>query len=245
MWRTSLGERALRGPEWDLFREGLSSLWDLVEDSTDDGDGDDLFDVGVRSFDRLRKTRKRALPALVGAALDDESAPCPEPTGHSEATVAAVFRRIRDEVRLEVDAVAEGECWNDDPESWRRLVRSAVDAAALEDEAREDDGPAAEVEAHPPDVSSTDLEDWEAIVDHLANRVLWDDGDFEMEDEFLDADPDLRRELMRSLRIADDYFTAVAPDPRESETERITAALMILCGRLEPGRESPSPPPAR
>jgi hypothetical protein len=31
MWWTSAGERVLRGAEWDLFREGLSCLWDEVE----------------------------------------------------------------------------------------------------------------------------------------------------------------------------------------------------------------------
>jgi hypothetical protein len=240
MWRTSLGERVLRGPEWDLFREGLSSLWDLVEDSDDD----DSFDAGVKAFDRLRKRQKRALLALVGGALKDERTPRPELTCPLEGTVAAVFRRVRDEVELEIDAAAEGESWNDDPEFWRRLVRAACASTALEDD--EDACPDDEDgEASLPAASSPDLEAWEALVDHLANRVLWDDDDFEREDEFLDADPDRRRELTRSLRIADDYFTSVAPDPRESETERITAALMILCGRLEPQLESPSSSPVR
>src|SRR5438309_8305884 len=37
MWRTSRGERVLKGAEWDLFREGLIELWDTVEDDFDPG----------------------------------------------------------------------------------------------------------------------------------------------------------------------------------------------------------------
>jgi hypothetical protein len=236
MWRTSLGERVLRGPEWDLFREGLSSLWDLVEDSDDEAG--DLFDVGVKAFDRLLKNQKRALLAQVGAALKDEAAPCPESTSALEGTVAAVFRRIRDEVALEVGAVADGLCFEDDPEFWRRLVRSACDSTALDDHGEDGD-------VSLPEASSLDLEAWDALVDHLANQILWDDDDFEMEDEFLDADPEVRREMMAFLRIDEDYFAAVAHDPRDEETDRIRAALMMLCERFGPSAELSSSPPAR
>jgi hypothetical protein len=54
-----------------------------------------------------------------------------------------------------------------------------------------------------------------------------------MEDAFLDAALDRRRELMRNPLIADYHFAAVAPDPPDAETERIESALRVLCGRLE------------
>jgi len=51
-----------------------------------------------------------------------------------------------------------------------------------------------------------------------------------------DAEPEDRGRLL--------HFTAVAPDPRESEADRIKAALMRICGRLDaasgPSRPSPA-----
>ena len=57
MWRTPEGNRVLRGAEWELFREGLSCLWDLVEDG---GDEDDRFGVGIDAFDSLQQGQKLA-----------------------------------------------------------------------------------------------------------------------------------------------------------------------------------------
>ena len=49
---TSAGERALSGAEWELFREGLSCLWDDVElDNNEDGPGT----TGIKVFDELPK----------------------------------------------------------------------------------------------------------------------------------------------------------------------------------------------
>lgn len=218
MWRTPRGERVLRGPEWALFREGLSSLWDRVEDSPDGED--DLFDLGVRAFDRLQRGQKLWLLAEAGRALRDEATPAPEPTACLEAAVAAVFRLVLQEIELEIDGGIE----TDDPLFWRRLAKDAVEAADHGDEEEEGGGPSILA-------ISTDLDAWAGCVEHLANLILWDDGDFEMEDEFLDAPPERGRDLMRRLRIDEGYFTAVAPDPRDGELRAIRAALMEICGR--------------
>ncbi len=55
MWRTPLGERVLRGAEWNLFREGLLFLGDFVEDSSHDPD---ICFTGVGVFDRLEPAQK-------------------------------------------------------------------------------------------------------------------------------------------------------------------------------------------
>ena len=57
MWWTSAGERVLSGAEWDLFREGLSCLWDDVEASEEeDGPGT----TGIAVFDGLAKAERLA-----------------------------------------------------------------------------------------------------------------------------------------------------------------------------------------
>jgi hypothetical protein len=52
MWRTPLGERALKGAEWVVFREALGMLWDQVETGIESGEPD-LFETGIAAFDRL------------------------------------------------------------------------------------------------------------------------------------------------------------------------------------------------
>ena len=63
--------------ERNLFREGLSTLWDFVEDSSHDPDLC-FTDVGV--FDRLEPAQKLGMLELVGTALHDKDVPCPELT---------------------------------------------------------------------------------------------------------------------------------------------------------------------
>ena len=70
MWRTQIGERTLRGSEWELFRHGLWALWDHIDDA---GDEPLLCETGVAVFDRLQTASKLAMIALVGKALSDES----------------------------------------------------------------------------------------------------------------------------------------------------------------------------
>jgi hypothetical protein len=80
MWRTPLGERILEGAEWALFREGLSVLWDSVEESFDDPE---LCFTDVQIFDRLEPAQKLAMLEAVGSALCNEDVPCPELTAIS------------------------------------------------------------------------------------------------------------------------------------------------------------------
>jgi hypothetical protein len=89
MWWTEYGERVLRGAEWELFRRGLGRLWDWIDDGEDPPSN---CDSGVEAFDRLQMNQKLALLALVGVALREEAAPCPDLTVNTESTVAAVYR---------------------------------------------------------------------------------------------------------------------------------------------------------
>jgi hypothetical protein len=216
VWRTSSGERALRGAEWELFRAALAGVWDLVEDSPD---GADLFESGIGAFDDLQRAPKLALLALVGQALQDEATPPPRLTAHTEGTVAAVLEHVRQSVELEIDA--------DDPGaeeraiSWRRLILEAC---------RE--GEAGEGEPLP-EATCDDLGEWGVLVECLSSRILWDD-DYQMGGEFLDVDPEEARARMKALGIADDYYLAPAPDPTAEQLEQARRTLRQLTGRPEP-----------
>jgi hypothetical protein len=73
------------------------------------------------------------------------------------------------------------------------------------------------------------LEEWAHLVDQMAIRILWDDCDYEECDLFLDADPELRRAAKRQLRIPEDYYAAIAPDPTEIELAMIPGTPRSLC----------------
>jgi hypothetical protein len=253
MWWTPSGERALKGAEWELFRLGLDLSWDLVEASQLDQESDAF---GVKAFDRLQPSQRLALLAQVGSALKDESLPHPELTAHTEAAVAVIFGQIAALVAMEIDLTSE-----EDPldrrTSTRKLVLAAYREIEEQDAATERNAPHQPVETRscespmtvredddddddcllrPPAVDSNDHAEWECLVDYLANRILWEDRDYEMGDEFMDADPGESRLKMEIMGIADDYYTAIAPDPTEVELVSIRQQLRTLC--IQPESEN-------
>src|SRR5262249_22826005 len=104
MWWTSEGERVLNGAEWDLFRLGLSTLWDDVEMSEDD---EEPGTTGIEVFDNLRKPERLTLLAQVATGLHDEGEPCPDLTALLEGTVAAVFAQLRYLIGIEIESEAD------------------------------------------------------------------------------------------------------------------------------------------
>ena len=86
----------------------------------------------------------------------------------------------------------------------------------------------------PPDATSEVAGDWEFLVDHLANRILWNDRDYEAGDLFLDDDPARARALMELMGIERGYYTDIAPDPTEEQLELVRRTLRSLCGRPDP-----------
>jgi len=85
----------------------------------------------------------------------------------------------------------------------------------------------------PPEVSSEEVDEWEfLVVECLANRILWD-GDHEIGPELVDSDPAVSQSLMNELGIAENYYTAVAPDPTDEQLDSVRRTLRDVCGGLE------------
>jgi hypothetical protein len=184
--------------------------------------------------------------------LSDEGVPRPDLTVNTESAVAAVFGQIASEVEKEIDLSRDPD-WlanADEPEEatrWRRVVLAAYREAMLQDEAgrpqedpadgeeRCDDEEDSDRPWSPPDATSEVAEEWELLVDVLANRILWGDGDYDAGDLFLDDDPARARALMELMGIARGYYTDIAPDPTEEQLEPIRRTLRSLCGRPDPG----------
>jgi hypothetical protein len=215
MWRTSEGERVLRGAEWDLFRKGLAGIWGNIEDFQED-EGDS-FHFGIKAFDILQTNQKLALLALVGKALRDEAVPMPKLTAHAEATVAAVFEFIRQSNELEMFEIEMfDEEGASDATSWRQYV-----LAACREVLEQWDEPL-------PEPSCDDPSKWDELIQILLERILWD-YDF-MEDSLLDLDSTSSKEKLAQMRIARDYYLEPAPDPTDKDMKHIRDTLReITC----------------
>jgi hypothetical protein len=217
MWLTALGRRVLRGAEWELFRVGLSTLWDEIESQPDDEEPG-LTDV--KAFDCLTRPERLALLAQVGKGLHDRREPCPDLIALNEAAVAAVFAQVRYLVTVEIDAQRSGF----DTFSRRRTgrPRQLVLAAAREVEP--------ERRAHLPKARSTDVSKWYDLIQTMLFRIL-DDMDYLATDIFLDVPPSRSRSMKDMLGIPEDYFSAIPDFPTPQTLEVIRVDLRRICGR--------------
>jgi hypothetical protein len=178
---------------------------------------EEYFSAGLAAFDTLQPGQKLALLAQVGRALHDKKIQAPELTAHTEAAVAAVYEYVRQSAYIEIDLQGEP----DRAEYaffWRRLILRASEEMDSQPDERL------------PDEHCDDVSEWELLIDCLTDRIFWD-ADYEMGDTFLDAAPDVSRDKMYSMRIADDYFVALPPDPNEAELQDIRQTLRKLTGK--------------
>jgi hypothetical protein len=218
MWRTEIGDRVLRGAEWELFRQALHTLWHEVNELGEPGEWD--WEVSV--FVELQRNQKYWLLAAVAEAMSDESVPCPDLTACLEGAVWAVFYTIRSHVDCEIEIEEMG----DAPEGesaryWRTLICAATAEAGL-----------MMVDLINGSLDLTELEEMEFLVGQLAGRVFCErsTGNFELAGVLQDAPPALCGRLKRHLGIAKDYFTAVPPDPRDDELPQIRARFWKAVG---------------
>jgi hypothetical protein len=220
MWWTSAGERVLPGAQWELFREGLSCLWDDVERAEEE-DGPGTTGIGV--FDDLSKVERLALLATVAKGLTDEHQPCPDMTALTEGTVAAIFAHIlyliEAEIELEEEAMASGRPQRVRSRTLRKMVLAAADQIGIEC------GP---LRARS---GSGELKEWSDLIDELRDRILWDDRDYLAGDAFLDLDPAMGDALKEQLGIEDDYYSAAPVDPTPAGLKEIRATLRRICRR--------------
>ena len=230
MWRTESGDRILCGAEWDVFREGLSGLWDVIDEAHE---ADDTHALGIQLFDELQYNQKLAMLVFVGEALSHADIKSPELTAVGESTIAAVFAWIMQEVAMEIDLDGEPkQSDDDDPADWT-IIRKLIVAAYHQFQAEiDDDEFEGDREDDVIDAGCTDLDTWHSAIEVLQDRILWADGDFEMGPEFLDLGPVARKRLLKRLNIAEGYFLGIAPDPTDREMAAILSRLANLTGRV-------------
>ena len=206
MWWTPDGERTLNGQEAALFREALGVLTDFVRDD----ERGDLCQFGISVFDGLQGAQKLAVLAEVGMSLLCEEEPASTLTAVREATVAVIYELVRDMVQLEVDDLHAA----DGRPTWRELVLGACRQRRVDDDSL-------------PSQECDDLEEWDLLIQCLADGVLWDD-DWKGEEVHLDADPKTSRAMKKLFGINEDYYVDIPPDPSDAELEEIINTLHEL-----------------
>jgi len=220
-WRTQLGERHAVGPEAELIRDVIGYMHDVVEEEI--GDLADRWHYGVPIFDNLEPAPKLCLLADVGEALLNDTPP-PPLTVLKEGTVAAIFGAVRQLIAMEIDQ--QDDTFPDDDR--RFFYRTLVLKIATSDEEHRDAGGADRTEVDSlPTAESTDMSDWEWLIDAISDRILWDE-DYLYADELLDAAPELARRERKRLGIERDYYLDIPPDPDDSDLTRIRERLQKI-----------------
>lgn len=236
MWHTSLGDRTLDGDEANLVSAGVRVLIDaLVMEFDENWQEDDTgsYPTGVELFDRMTPAQRvGALHSVASALLSDIDAPT-NVSAIEEATVAALFMEIRDQVAIEIDFRGDGENDGPDHEAQNRW-RSLVLAAQLQLREREFDGGAVPLDDDDflpsASVDCREIKTWDAIIEDLVDGILWD-RDFEMANLFLDADPNTASRRRKLLGIGQDYFSDVADDPLPAQVARMIAETREMTQR--------------
>jgi hypothetical protein len=222
MWPTSEGNRMLRDSEAVLLATAIDTILDpLVDYLGTDEEGEQessaaVLQTGISVFDSLSIGQRIAvLHHAAHYLLTDAPFPCNSLSAIDDATIAAIYVEVRDQVEIEIDFSNSSSSDASDVDHtngsdqdplmhWRHLVHDACRDALGE-------GAWSEITSNV-ELASVELGEWELWIDCLASAILWD-RDFEFTESFLDADPETARSRRKILGITDDYFIRPAPDP--------------------------------
>lgn len=251
MWHTPTGNRVIRGAEAELIRASVGGIVEelLRAEHLHDDNG---FDSGIEIFDALPVSQKLAsLEQVMRYLLTDTLAPLPL-TAVNEAVVGVIFENVRQQVEMEVmrqdpyrddwfSQEAEDEepwrlqlRWSDESGDgvepfdyrWREWVLAA--AAQVRDSGLRDQGDCEALCSEEwPTRGCTDIHAWDILIECLADCILWD-RDYEMAEAFLDDDPEHATAKKNMLGIHPDYFTGLAPDPRDEELGTVVDSIEQL-----------------
>jgi hypothetical protein len=217
MWHTSRGDRTLGGHEAVLVSNAIDVMVAalLVHIDEDFEDSAPDCESGIAIYDLCTPAQRIGLLHDVAKYLLTETSDLLPLSALTDATVAAIFAEIRDQIAIEIEFAASGE--EEVQPFWREHVlvaHRAVFATSREE--------SPELIGNQDAAHCDQLRRWEGLVEELADSILWD-RDFEMADGFLDVDPGVSRQRRRLLGIDDEYFTCVAPDPRPDQAYKLAS----------------------
>lgn len=248
MWHKSDGGGVLEGAEARLLKvavagwvEELQKLecWDdnpADQERVDEVRGDWL---DVAHVARMEHGQRLHMIATVVHALLERSTTAPALTADSEATVYQIYRFLCHDVAVDCDELDVLHATPDANPVFERLLmsgRNAIAAAAREAGLCLSEDPEcceSETDAECPHNPGEDApaEEWHAIVENLADRVLWD-RDWEMEEDLADAEPDGADIVKRLAGIDEGYFTTPAEEPSERQVAQARTYLESIADEI-------------
>ena len=224
-WHTPSGDRYLVGEESEMVRDSLSTM--VQELASCRETEEDPWEYGVTLFDELTWQQQLAVLDLLATNLLQETPETLELSGVNEASVAAVYQNIVQQIELEIELHTVS------PVEFRTRWRQAALDAYRENE--DDDIVRQEILSQDADQASVfdidancmEVDRWCWLVELLADRVLWD-RDFEMVNEMIDAPPERAAAMRAALGITPGYYTAIAPDPTDHQLDALFESLEEL-----------------
>ena len=214
MWHTSRGDRTLIGDEAALIcraiDEMVSALVMYVHEDFEERATD--CDSGIVIYDTCTPSQRIAMLHQVSAFLLRETEDALPLNALMDATVAAIFVEIRDQVAIEIDLgnkldvlfSVKGDSAVTQRCSWREMVRTVHLRCFDQQYDLEYQGDQEDI----PDSQCEELFRWERLITDLSELSLWD-RDFELAESFLDLDPGVSEHRRRLLGIDEHYFSAV------------------------------------
>ena len=252
MWPTSNGNRTLEGAEAVLVASALEMMLDNLMDLLPEDDDEEASDVpadlqmGIAVFDSLTAPQRVAMLHYVAKHLLTSSVMhSPNTNAIEDATIAALFAEIRDQVTIEIDMAkdevrellrieseesvqeaTEGlsgdESWSDSTH-WRGLALAAYQQLCERDGESEDEDA--------PEPWSLCFEDWDNLIDQLVSSILWD-MDFELASGFMDEAPELAQRRRKLLGIDDQYFVDPPLDPKSGAARVLLVQARAIAARV-------------
>lgn len=246
MWPTSSGTRTLAGAEAALIAAGIVVMLDTLDErlsDEDDGSEDEEdrnsptadMQLGIAVFDSLTIPQRVAMLHHVSRHLLTDVVPASEETSAvDDATIAAIFSEIQDQLTIEIDLHLEEDSTVEfdepfagphrmDAAHWRSLVMAAFLQFSEGSDVTDD-------YQTPTSISDTSLAAWGDLIDELASAILWD-RDFELADGFMDEDPVSSRQRKRLLGIHDNYFVEPPLDPTINQSRVFLSQARSLASR--------------
>jgi hypothetical protein len=218
MWRTSRGNRVLKGAEAKVF---ASSVLVMLQRELFD---EDYPCYGIPVFDTLTPPQRIATLHFVAQALFRPEVPIPEHTAVLEGAAATVIEHVGTLLKYEISSTP-------DETPLRSLVAKAC-REVDEDEGRDVPEEGEEEEGwEGPDASCDDLDEWYDCVEYLHDSILWD-RDCLSEDLLVDLPPEGSEFVKTEMRIPAEYYQAIAPDPSEQQLHVLLDELVALCKKV-------------
>jgi hypothetical protein len=213
MWHTPLGDRVLEGAEARLVAHGISLLAEGIEMTLKGQikEDEDIFHCGPDAYTSLTVEQRAAALHDVAHALLDRAVAMPEATAALEATVAAIYAAIGQEIQAWLDAHDASL-----HEAAKLVARAMRQHRSEVDEVI--------------DAKCDDWEEWDAALDQLTDLILWD-RDFDDEEILADLPPAHSAQVREEMRMPAAYGAPMR-DPSTSEAIRLVDSTRRLAAAI-------------